>query len=438
MVVLKGAQARSLIVSQVQKHGDGIVLALAEFEATTTTRVWMEAIRGIEEFINLLLHGLGDHPLVEQVLASLEPSPAGLASRRGRYALHHVTYVYGSGFAERLELFVQQADIARHFLHMVGLHEAASSLRTGASAVGYLQSRRRHLVALMHTLPVACRGSVRLGPKTSWRYMLPIIEYSGATLTGLVQHLALVELCSDFELATDGEGFRGNRSYPSLSSTFLEPERLPIVEAATSVPPSAILSNVPDDKLFSVAELKRDIELMEFAYAEFDLRKKGFGQMADLVAALGSLSDDDFSISISQKDFEDLATAHGLTDALRDEFLFKGTTYLNALNTYAPLVRIGSGELRTSVTFLSRFLYFWKNVCLYRNRRFQIRSGFEFERHVRQELEAQGYQLTTIKRIKRKEFDVVAIRDNVVFNVQCKNNLVISPCAAPLMDTIVC
>lgn len=61
---------------------------------------------------------------------------------------------------------------------------------------------------------------------------------------------------------------------------------------------------------------------------------------------------------------------------------------------------------------------------MYRSRRFQIHSGFIFERTVAAELERQGLYLTGIKRLKRKEFNVVTVRDGVIFNVQCKNNLI--------------
>ncbi|YCM44294.1 hypothetical protein V2O64_23605 [Verrucomicrobiaceae bacterium 227] len=54
----------------------------------------------------------------------------------------------------------------------------------------------------------------------------------------------------------------------------------------------------------------------------------------------------------------------------------------------------------------------------------QIRSGFIFEKSVKESLIAQGFYVTDITRINRKEFDVVATLDNVIYNVQCKNNLI--------------
>lgn len=55
---------------------------------------------------------------------------------------------------------------------------------------------------------------------------------------------------------------------------------------------------------------------------------------------------------------------------------------------------------------------------------YQIRAGYIFEKAVSAALECQGFVLTGTKRINHKEFDVVTIRDGVIFNVQCKNNLI--------------
>jgi len=43
---------------------------------------------------------------------------------------------------------------------------------------------------------------------------------------------------------------------------------------------------------------------------------------------------------------------------------------------------------------------------------------------VKDALNEQGFFVSDVKRIERKEFDVVATKDGVVYNVQCKNNLV--------------
>jgi len=55
------------------------------------------------------------------------------------------------------------------------------------------------------------------------------------------------------------------------------------------------------------------------------------------------------------------------------------------------------------------------------SKRFQINSGFVFENMVSKLLLDYKFKLTNIKRINRKEFDIVAIFANKIYNFQCKN-----------------
>jgi hypothetical protein len=85
------------------------------------------------------------------------------------------------------------------------------------------------------------------------------------------------------------------------------------------------------------------------------------------------------------------------------------------------MVLVG-GVYRSTVTLLSRFLYSWRARSLDRKKRYQIRSGFIFEDAVAAELGKQGFSLQAITRVGRAEFDVVTVREGVIWNVQCKNN----------------
>ena len=79
-------------------------------------------------------------------------------------------------------------------------------------------------------------------------------------------------------------------------------------------------------------------------------------------------------------------------------------------------------QLLLNVNLLSRFLYVFKNIHLGSRRRFQIHCGFIFEDVVKKDLDALGFKVTDIKRINRKEFDVVTTHSDVIYNFQCKNN----------------
>lgn len=95
--------------------------------------------------------------------------------------------------------------------------------------------------------------------------------------------------------------------------------------------------------------------------------------------------------------------------------------YATNTNAYEPFIDLGDIVV-SNVNLLSRFLYFFKNVHLGSRRRFQIHGGFIFEDMVKRDLETMGFCVTDIKRINRKEFDVVATHNGVIYNFQCKNN----------------
>ena len=72
-----------------------------------------------------------------------------------------------------------------------GLMEAASGFETVTHAIGYFQSRRRHLLALLYSMPEACRGTRSVARLDTLNLFLPIIELHGIALTGLSQQLVL-------------------------------------------------------------------------------------------------------------------------------------------------------------------------------------------------------------------------------------------------------
>lgn len=422
---LCGAGLIDLVQDQIDQHAGGLQAALASIDPTSAVTAWMETLRAVEEFINLLLFGLDDE-VIEAALIALPVNAAVSRPRRLRAVLHHIKYRYGEAFARRFSILMLQGTAIGRAFAQHGIASGAAGFDTVGTMVGYLQSRRRHLVSLLYTLPTACHGSRTVVPLDTLNLFLPLVELNGVTLTGLYQQLMLAMVDSEYSVTLDAHGFRGSQDYPALDSLFLEPERASIVEMHAARPKDAVLAPlepVRKDRLFSAAELRNDIRLLEAAYAEFDLARSDFSQAARFVRQLADFAEDEYWITIPLARFDALTDECAVSPLLKRALVHDGATYVANTNSYAPMVAIAGG-LRTTVTLLSRFLYYWKNVCLYKIRRFQIRSGFIFEETIAKALHRQGFTLTGIKRLNRKEFDVVAVRDDVIFNIQCKNNLV--------------
>lgn len=417
---LTGQSALSLVEDQLGQHIEGILRVLAQFEPQAALNAWFETLRASEELINLT--GELDDDVLARELVGLALNKAMLP-RRLKFVLHHLCYLYGDDFAQRQAKLYMQLSAMQQSFAMHGVVPAAIGLSTIGHAIDYLQSRRRHLVGLLYLMGSgACRGHITMTDSDTLTWLLPQIEISGTTITGLLQQRVLGKLYDDFTLHIGLQGFTASHDYPTLDELFLEAERVPIIER-TSYLQSQVNENVPPERVFSAAELRNNIGIIEEAFAEFELANTPFAAMAALVRELSYKVQDDFWVAITPTDLDVLAEKNGVLAPHRLLLTFTNTTFVSALNSYAPFVHVG-GELRSSVTLISRFLYNFKNICLYRKRRFQIRSGFIFEDRIKIELVKQGFTVLPVKRIKRKEFDVVAIRDSVCFNVQCKNNLV--------------
>lgn len=421
---LVGDEARRLIEDQIAQHSNGLHAALAKFDRQSAFSSLFETIRAVEEFINLPQFGLKE-PWLWEALLDL-PVDVRQSPRRFRAVRHYIVYQFGAAFAQRFTTLMLQAMAIGASFDMHEIETARGAFSTVNSAIDYFQSRRRHLVSLLYTLPNAAKGKQPVPVIDTLNQFLVLVELNGSTLTGLYQKAMLAEVFPDFTLHVMGDGFYGSHDYAMLEGMHLEPERTSIVDMQALDPgivAAANLEPVSPSRLFSAAELRNDIRLMETAYAEFDLAGSDFRFAAAFVRHIAELAEDDYWVRLSRQKFERLANALRLPLALRQALVHRPGSYTENTNSHAPLID-NDGELTGTVALLSRFLYNWRNVCLYKIRRYQIRSGFIFEKAVSEDLVGQGFSLTGIKRINHKEFDVVTIRDGIIFNVQCKNNLI--------------
>lgn len=412
--IVIGDAARSLLHEQIAAHSAGILKPLEPFDAASATQAWIETIRGVEELINLLMEAS------DQTCALFKSTPI-VSMRIDPRPVHNLARLLAEEFddnvaARFVDLCTQVRILAQTFLLDGNMH-AAGGLQTVADAIGYFQSRRRHLVTLLYMMPAACKGTERLDTSTALTTFLPAIEHCALSLTGLYQNLMLADVYDDFELKVGALGFRSNKSLDVLSNLFLEPERLPIVDADPST--YAHVTRKPmDRKVLSAVEVEAAIELIEAAYAEFDVMTTPFALAASACRSLLVHVRDDYFIRLSRADLDAL-----VPPSLAKKMVQKSGSFIDCTNGYAPFVEVG-GEVHSTVMLLQRFLYYYKNVCLNKVKRFQIRSGFEFEGSVRRVLAGRGFKISKTKRIERQEFDVLATHRGVVYNIQCKNNLV--------------
>ncbi|MBN9540452.1 MAG: hypothetical protein BGN99_01230 [Alphaproteobacteria bacterium 65-37] len=132
---------------------------------------------------------------------------------------------------------------------------------------------------------------------------------------------------------------------------------------------------------------------------------------------------DDYYIHISKKEFQKILESQSAFDStsLERPLVNRPSDYATNTNANEPFIDLGD-LMVSNINLLSRFLYAYKNIHPGSRRRFQIHAGFIFEGMVKKDLVEMGFSVTGIKRINRKEFDVVATKGSTIYNLQCKNN----------------
>lgn len=302
---LTGAAAQNEAMRALAHSRAGIESALAPFEPKSTFEVWFSTYRGVEELINLPGE-LQGAPLLEEierlvlldmegVMRALPSIKAGLESRFSRLV------------AQRLLLtLIQLCAIATSFAtHQLPV---AREMATVGTAVGYLQSRRRHLLALLHTIPGVCRGTQRLHKLDSLNQFLYLIETAGVGTTSMHHNLMLSRVYPDFALEVDKVGILASHSFNGLDSLFLEPERTAITEMV-DVDFSGV-KRVPVNRrlIFSKAALENDLAFIGAAYAEFNLYDTSYGRLAEFIRSLLPLVVDEYFVRLTVKRFDELCS----------------------------------------------------------------------------------------------------------------------------------
>jgi hypothetical protein len=427
---LSGDALRKVLTEQIRLNSDALSAALAPYDAVQATTAWHATLRAIEELINIPAFGLDTLEEAHRLMAV----PLGEGFLADPSALKWIMPMLAQRFdpalAQRFATTLYQSAALGVAYRAHGMADLGYgiNLNTIGDAITYYQSRRRLMVTLLYTLPKACKGARPMTALDSINVFMPQIELHGMSLVTLHRQALLADIVADFRVRSDGTGGWGSHHYQPLESFFLEPERLSVLEMECLRPstlPTIIAEEIDPKRIFSAAELRHQARLIGRAYQAFGLDDTQFAAVSKFVFAVSRHVEDDYFVVLSRERFETLLRAQGAHDAaqMRSLLLADDTDFMRNSNSFAPFVVLGD-KVVSNVNLLMRFLNAFKSVALESRKRYQIHSGFVFEDMVKRDLDTLGFAVTDIKRINRKEFDVVATRGGVIFNIQCKNNWV--------------
>lgn len=430
---IMGCELNILLNEEYDLHLNQIIHVLSELDATDTFYKLHNIVLSIEEFINIPLHEIDDINDMNIILYT----PLHMRFLEDEQVLNTINIIqntFDNNIATRfIKLLEMTIAINNSFkLHGINLFDDGTYLDTIGSAVMYYQSRRRYLIILLYLIPKISKGTQKIPKNDLLNELLPIIELNCIPITSINNNQVLDKIYSDFYLVSDGFKVTGNYHYQPLDELFLEPERIPIVDQVIFRNEQLSTLNLftePENKVFSIAELKNSILLIESAYTFYKIEDSDFTMYKDIIFNILEYSDDNYFISISKEEFKKIILNYSNTNKTKiyNNLLNTSTDYIINLNSFHPLIELDLKYI-SNVNLLMRFLYYFKNIVLNRKKRFQIHAGFVFEDIVKQQLSDAGFFITDIKRINRKEFDVVTIKNNIIYNFQCKNNLIDLTC----------
>lgn len=427
MSVVSGVAAEALIATMLSQHEGGVSSTLGRYDRRSAVSAWHEVLRGVDEFLNILWFGIDPGPDKTWLLACPLDGQILMDPQRMPRLLEIVGRRYDAAVVHRFRrTVVQLAETDRTFkergIQPMGLPNGIDTLETGGA---YLQSRRRHLVSLFYAMPSSCAGRMSLETVLALPTLACLVEHCCATLTGLHQKRLLMNVHPDFTLTETPWGYVGNHEFEELERHFLEAERVSIF-AMTQERPDMVapfrLEDQPADEVFSAQELRNNVRALAAAYAAFG-DDPGFAAMSRVIIALSRRCEDDYFVRLDRTELETLIANQLVlpADKMMDWMVAGPGSYAEQTNRHHPFVEI-DGRLEGDVVLLSRFLNAFKNLHLASQRRFVIHSGFIFEDMVKRDLATMGFDVKPIKRVGRREFDVIAVRGDTIFNLQCKNN----------------
>ncbi len=413
-----------LFTESIKYHIDTFYTTLSEYDPIHLYSHWRSIVRSIDEIINIPLE-LSDETEINLFL-NLD---FNFLDANNILKLKVVFDILEKRFEKKVAIRFQQ--LAMMCMAIDKSYEAqgifnhqGDSLRLNntKNAIAYLQSRRAYYVTTLGMIPKIANGKKVIEYIDTLNFLQYPMDSCLVNITTAYYNLLLNNCLTDFEMDSDGTIAKRNFEYNHLEGFFMEPERLSLLDQMELRPDVVIPKKMlpkADHKLFSFSEVANAMALFEGAFDKYKIQNNlEYRELTSLMYEIAIFLKDDFHIIIAEDIFDNISVKYKHLKLYR-----ASDNYFENLNDYVPFQKVDN-QFYTTVVLLTRFLYRTLSQSLLKNRTFQIHSGFIFEDKASKILKAKGYAPTGITRINQKEFDLITIKDNKVYNFQCKNNYI--------------
>ncbi len=398
--------------------------AISEYDPRYLYSNWRSIVRSIDEIINIPFE-LGHESEVELFL-SLN---FNFLNPRNISVLKSIKDMLGRKFEKNVDERFHQLALMCSAINGAyrnhGVFDQQGNeldLSDTRNSIAYLQSRRTYYITTLNLIPKIAKGRKVIDYLDTLNFIQYTMDACLVGITTAYYNLLLNHCLPDFEMESNGNTASRNFDYNHLEGFFMEPEQLSLIDQMELRPEIVTqLKMLPksDNKVFSFSEVANTMASFEGAFDKYKIKDNvQFKELNSLFQEIAIFLQDDYHIVIEESDFIRISAKHSSLT------LFTATDeYFENLNSFAPFQKVES-RYYTTVVLLTRFVYRTLSQSLLKNRAFQINSGFVFEDKVLKTLEEKGFAHTGITRINHKEFDLITIKNNKVFNFQCKNNFI--------------
>jgi hypothetical protein len=384
-----------------------------KYHSATTVINFHEFIRSAEELINLPLY-IDDKSLLECILTAI-PNEQNFPEK-----IKLINLTCPKDIATRIIKCILQVFSIKIAFETTGSAVIGDSIQ---AYIDYLQSRRRHFIGFFYLLPRICHGVKKFDSIDTLNELAPTIEnYKG--ITNLQFHHVLSKKYNTYNFNFDGTSFSGSHWTQLLDNfAYTEASRMSISDVIDKN--QTYIEAKKFDTIFSVNELKHQIFSIESAFSEYALTTDLFIRLKNILFfVIENYVVDDYFIKIETLTLEALIKCYAKDDADFSKILITNTnSFMEAINLVAPFVEI-EGFCVSNVNLIMRFFYNFTTNELNKIKKFQVHSGFMFEKSVIAVLSNRGFKIENIRRIQRKEFDVVTTKSGEIYNFQCKNSYI--------------
>lgn len=421
---LSNEEIDKIFAESIKYHIDTFYATLSEYDPIHLYSHWRSIVRSIDEIINIPIE-LSDETEINLFL-NLDFNflvPNNLPKLK--IVLDILEKRFEKNVAIRFRQLAMMCMAIDNSYETQGIfNNQGNSLRLGntKNAIKYLQSRRAYYVTTLGLIPKVANGKKVIEYIDTLNFLQYPMDSCLINITTAYFNLLLNNCLLDFEMDSDGTIAKRNFEYNHLEGFFMEPERLSLLDQMELRPGAVIPKQMlpkADNKLFSFSEVANAMALFEGVFDKYKIQDNlEYKELTSLMYEIAIFLKEDFHIIIEEYIFNNISAKYKHLNLYSTS-----SEYFENLNNYAPFQKVDN-RFYTTVVLLTRFVYRTLSQSLLKNRTFQIHSGFVFEDKASNILEAKGFVPTEITRINQKEFDLITIKDNKVYNFQCKNNFI--------------